>query len=98
MTNSTIEVIHGALLDEQTALTLAELCLSCGVHAEYVIELVSEGALDPRGEYLSEWRFSGHCLKRARTAVRLQKDLGVNVAGVALVLDLLEEIETLRNP
>jgi chaperone modulatory protein CbpM len=97
MTNPIIEVIQGTLLDERTLITLAELCLGCGVHAEYVIELVSEGALNPQGEYISEWRFSGNCLKRTRTAVRLQRDLGINVAGVALALDLLEEIETLQN-
>ena len=96
MTNSTTGVIHGALLDERTVLTLGEVCLSCGVHAEYVIELVAEGALDPRGEHMSEWRFSGRCLKRVRTAAHLQRDLGVNVAGVALALDLLEEIEALQ--
>jgi chaperone modulatory protein CbpM len=35
-------------------------------------------------------------LQRAKTAVHLQRDLDVNLAGVALVLDLLEEMEELR--
>ena len=28
--------------------------------------------------------------------MRLQRDLGINLAGVALVMDLLDEIEELR--
>ena len=40
--------------------------------------------------------FTGRSLRRARTAVLLQRDLGVNVAGVALVIELLERIEVLE--
>jgi chaperone modulatory protein CbpM len=40
--------------------------------------------------------FSGCALLRARAALRLVRDLEVSVAGAALVLDLLDEIETLR--
>lgn len=89
-------VIIGAVIDDQPALSLFELCEACGVHAEYVMELVAEGALEPKGRRLREWRFSGTCLRRTRIAVRLQQDLKVNTAGVALALDLLEEIEELR--
>jgi chaperone modulatory protein CbpM len=35
-------------------------------------------------------------LRRARIAVRLERDLELNLAGVALALDLLEELEQLR--
>jgi len=35
-------------------------------------------------------------LKRLQIAIRLQQDLGVNLAGSALVLDLLEEMQALR--
>jgi chaperone modulatory protein CbpM len=44
----------------------------------------------------AEWRFSGAQLRRARIALRLERDLGVNAAGVALALELLEELEQLR--
>jgi chaperone modulatory protein CbpM len=42
------------------------------------------------------WRFSGESMVRARSALRLQRDLGINMAGIALVLDLMEEFESLR--
>jgi chaperone modulatory protein CbpM len=34
---------------------------------------------------------------RVRSALRLQRDLGVNLAGIALALDLMEELEDLRS-
>jgi chaperone modulatory protein CbpM len=43
------------------------------------------------------WRFDGVSLRRARTALRLNHDLELNAAGVALVLDLLERIDQLES-
>lgn len=44
----------------------------------------------------AQWRFSGSALRRARLAMRLARDLEVNPPGVALALDLIEEIDSLR--
>lgn len=93
----TEEILTGLLLEEQLELTLAELCNACSQHAEWVIQLVDEGVLEPVGSEQREWRFSVISLQRAQTAIRLQRDLGVNLAGVALALDLLDEITTLRS-
>jgi chaperone modulatory protein CbpM len=43
-----------------------------------------------------EWQFSGEALRRARLALRLHRDLEVNLAGVALALQLMAEIDGLR--
>ena len=86
----------GIILDEQAPLTLAELTRACAVHAELIVELVEEGVLAPIGHEPHHWRFTGTHMRRARVAVHLQRDLGVNVAGAALALQLLDEIETLR--
>ena len=76
--------------------TLGELCHTCTVHAEIVVEMVSEGILEPEGEAPAQWRFSGSALRRLRTALRLQQDLQINLAGAALVLELLDELHDLR--
>ncbi len=89
-------ILTGLLLDEGSSLTLGELSRACRVHAEWIVELVDEGILQPRGSELIHWRFNGNCLQRIRTVRHLQQDLGVNIAGAALALDLLDEIETLR--
>ena len=91
-----VDVLSGMLLDEDVQLSLGELCTACSVHAELVIEMVTEGIVIPSGSGPVDWRFSGPNVKRIQTTVRLQRDLGVNLPGAALALDLLEELERLR--
>ena len=88
--------VSGFILEEQSGLTLADLCRACGARSELVVELVEEGVLTPSGEAPDGWRFTGIHLRHARVAIRLQRDLGVNPAGAALALQLMEEIATLR--
>jgi chaperone modulatory protein CbpM len=77
-------------------LSLGELCRASRLSAERVIELAEEGVIEPIGLQPETWRFRGVSLRRIRCAERLEEDLGVNTAGAALVLDLLEELERLR--
>jgi len=84
------------VLEDELIFTLADLSGACRVHAETVIALVEEGVLEPQGEDTQHWRFTGANLRRAQAALRLQRDLGVNLAGAALALDLLDEIQILR--
>lgn len=89
-------VITGTILEEEVVLTLAELCRASRLSAERVIDLVQEGIVDPCGESPENWRFTGVSLRRIRCAKRLKDDLGVNTPGVALALDLLDELEQMR--
>jgi chaperone modulatory protein CbpM len=86
----------GIIMDEQAQLTLAELSRACAAHAELIIELVEEGVLEPVGGEPQRWLFTGAHVRRARVAVHLQRDLGLNLAGAALALQLLDEVEALR--
>ena len=90
------KIVSGVLLDDECSLTLGELSRACAMHAEWVMELVEEGIIEPLGGDLAQWRFSPRALYRARTVRNLQRDLGVNLSGAALALELLEEIEALR--
>jgi chaperone modulatory protein CbpM len=92
----TSKTLTGILLDEQAELSLHDLCHACSTSTEWVIELVDEGVLEPIGHEQAHWRFSGPSLLRARAAMRMQHDLQINLAGVALALDLIEEIEAMR--
>jgi chaperone modulatory protein CbpM len=96
MRDEKLPVMSGLILDETTTLTLDELSCACSVRVERIIELVDEGILEPVGRDLGEWCFPGPSLGRARIAMHLQRDLDINLAGVALVLDLLDELESLR--
>ncbi len=77
------------------ALTLAELGRFCHAETDWIIELVEHGILEPGGLSQIEWRFTGINILRARKARRLSQDLGLNMAGIAMVLDLLEERDRL---
>ncbi len=91
-----IPILTGRRLDEEATLSLAELSRACAVHAERIMDLVEEGILEPSGRDPLRWRFSGASLRRARIALHLQRDLDINLPGVALALDLLEEIDRLE--
>ena len=73
------------------SLSLPDLCRFCQADENWVIELVDHGVLEPEGSSVQSWRFHGVSIARAKRARRLNRDLGINAAGVALVLDLLEE-------
>ena len=84
------------IFNEELNCGLDELCSLCRVSSEEVIELVEEGVLTPQGSAMSDWYFDHLAVKRLQTAVRLQRELDVNLPGVALVLDLLDELQELR--
>ena len=88
--------VSAIILEEQAELSLLDVCRACAVRAELIVELVDEGVIVPLGREPHHWRFSGTHLRRATVAIRLQRDLGVNLAGAALALVLLDELDTLR--
>jgi len=95
------EPLRGQLIDEETLITVDELCRHCMVEVTEVVTFVQEGILDPaddalRAEHADSWQFHISSVKRVRTVVHLQRDLGVNLAGAALALELLDRISELE--
>lgn len=76
--------------------TLEHLCVSCGVDEHWIGELVAHGVISPTGTRDAERRFASATIVRVRKAKRLTRDFDLNVSGVALALDLLDEIDRLR--
>jgi len=96
MTNKTAVAWTGVVLDETVRFSLVDICEACRIDAESIFEMVNEGIVDPEGSEPMNWRFNTAALRRLQTALHLQRDLGVNLAGAALALDLLEELDALR--
>lgn len=94
--DTTLPPLTGTVLEEETQLSLAELSRACAVDANFIVELVGEGVLAPAGGEPQGWRFTGAHVRRVTVAVRLHRDLDINLAGVALALQLLDEIAALR--
>ena len=84
------------VLDETHEITLAELTQTCRVKTEWVLELMQEGVLEPVHKSGPQWRFASTSIVRVEKARRLQRDLGINLPGIALALELLERIDGLE--
>jgi chaperone modulatory protein CbpM len=91
---------EGELVAEGRTYTLIEISVICGVPESCVSDLVAFGVVDPSGDPTSDrsdaWVFTESSLQRAKRAMRLQRELGLEAQGLALTLDLLEEVERLR--
>ena len=96
MTQTNQQLPRESVVEEGIPLTLVELCHACSASEEFVIAWVYEGVLEPAGDIPQDWSFTGQSLRRARLALSLTSDLEVNLPGVALVLDLLDEIAALK--
>lgn len=89
--------IQGEIVDGESLLSLAELSRACHLPAERIIEWVDEGIIEPEQKKRSSLYFKAIAIKRIRCAQRLVHDLGVNHAGAALALELIEEVANLRD-
>jgi chaperone modulatory protein CbpM len=91
----TPQTIHGIEILDEDVIGLIELMSCAHIERARVVEMVEAGLLDPIGGGVDEWRFAARDLRRLRMAERLCADLDVNVSGAALILDLIEERDTL---
>ena len=96
MTTNDPSQISIELIDERTTFSLVELCRSCAVQTDLIESLVKHGILEPKGTQTDQWCFPSNSLRRTRITINLQRDLGVNLAGAALALELLEHIDELN--
>jgi chaperone modulatory protein CbpM len=89
-------ITQSVIVETELHFSLPELGRACDADITLIVALVHEGVLTAQGEEPAQWRFSGADLPRARTALRVMRDLELNAAGVALMLDLMGEIQALR--
>ena len=97
MTQTQITWIKASVVEEEVHMSIVEISQATRAPEDLIMSWVSEGVLSPVGSSPEDWRFSGESLKRAKTAAHLSHDLELNTPGVALALDLLDEISRLRN-
>ena len=96
MTSTQDRTLTGAIFEESALLTVRDLSRMCAVDERHIVEFVEEGVLSVVEIDTIEWHFSGAALRRTRLALRLERDLELNLPGVALALELMDELEQLR--
>lgn len=89
-------VISGVLIEDANMLTLEEFSYAIRVERAFILEMVEHELLIPQGDKPQEWRFDSLSLRRARVATSFYRDLGVNMSGIALALDLIDKVEALK--
>ena len=75
-------------------MSLDELVSACGQERQWVIELIEESIIEydvPERE-----QFTGYQLTTVRRASRLSRDFDASVPAIGLILELLDEVEQLR--
>ncbi len=96
MQTKTTQITEISIVEDEVHMSIIELCHTINIEQEDLVAWVQEGILNPIGNSPEDWRFSGDALSRAKKALRLSRDLEINTPGVAMVLDLLDEISELR--
>ena len=92
---NTTSIAFGVCLSDEHTLELEAFASACGAEVDYVRVLVDEGLLQPAAVQPA-WRFGGEELTRVLRIRRLQRDFDANLQSVAVMMDLIDEIERLR--
>lgn len=90
------ELLIIADYSEHHFISLDEICELYGIPPELIDDFIAHDIIRPTTNSRRQWIFDETQLRRIKMALRLQHDLEINVAGVALALDLLEKLEQLR--
>jgi MerR family transcriptional regulator, heat shock protein HspR len=78
-------------------LSLSEVAYTTGLHPELVERFVKMGLIDHIGRNAGgEMLFAMEVVSVVRRIVRLRNHLGVNYAGIGVILDLMARIEDLE--
>ncbi len=85
-----MEIHDIRLVGETDWIAAAELCRLCRLDLEAIVELADLGLVSPQGGAPEEWQLPAAALPRLAMASRLMRDLGVNVSGAVLAVELLE--------
>ena len=84
------EPLEAHILGDGDWIAAVEICQLCRLDLDAVLELAELGIVSGRECGAGEWQLPATALPRLRVAGRLMRDLGVNVSGAALALELLE--------
>ena len=78
--------------NKREQLTLDEVALHAGMHQEVIERFVACGLVMPIEQEGTQLLFDPSAVPRLRTVARLRNVLGVNLAGISVILDLVEKL------
>lgn len=89
------DCIEAQIVDEQISFDLERFAEACGQSPEWILQLLEYDILPNRPDDRIH-QFFGDDITRARRAYRLQRDFNASLTAVAMMLDLIDEVQQLR--
>jgi chaperone modulatory protein CbpM len=77
-------------------LNIQEFCQCAELPQEILLEIIEHGIVQPSGASPEQWLFDTHALVLTKRAMRMRRDLLIEWAGIALAMQLMDEMEQLR--
>ena len=90
-------IVAGVLMDENTTFSFVEICQKCNISEDMLLYMIEHGLCNHQQIQVKNAKLDAKMFGRIQSASRLQRDLGINTPGVVLVLELLDDLERLRN-
>ncbi len=82
--------------NEKLIFTLTEFHDRYQIDETLFLEMLEEGLIEPQKQEVEDLYFDIQSLQRLQAALRLHRDLRVNIPGAVLALELMDELEDLR--
>jgi chaperone modulatory protein CbpM len=89
-------IFSDVLVGEMMTLTLTEFEKQYQVDEAFLNEMLDHGLIEPTQLETEKMVFDIQALQRIQSALRLQRDLEVNMPGIGIVLDLMDELHHAR--
>lgn len=87
------DILIGMLIEETETFSYKEVCTKYNITTDLLEEMVEHGLFSNKSTDLKQLQFNPKELQRIESAFRLHQDLGVNLPGVVLAIELLEKIQ-----
>lgn len=84
------------MIEQYITLSLDDICQAVELPEQSFVELVEHGIITPVGELPSQWSFDLTMVSIAKRASRLHRDLELDWAAIAVIVELIEERDSLK--
>ncbi|MDR3442769.1 MAG: chaperone modulator CbpM [Legionella sp.] len=88
-------ILIGVLIEDSETISYTEVCHKYNIPKELLTEMMEYGLFSNQSSQIEQLKLNPQELKRIESAFRLHRDLGINLPGVVLAIELLEKIEHL---
>lgn len=91
------DIFTAVIIDDQVTYTIVEVCQLLNIPERILDEMEAHGLFQRVvSEQHHEPVIASQSIQRIEVACRIQRDLGVNLPGAVLALELLDELNELR--